>query len=80
MQPKITPALFTSGYLHPGKVKKEMVYMEKLLAKAFLNALDEIAKLRGEDFDYFETACELMDGFTNSEVLDFLDKYGGEDD
>jgi hypothetical protein len=25
--PKITPRLFTSGYLYPGKIKKEMSYM-----------------------------------------------------
>lgn len=53
--------------------------MERL-AVAFMNALDKIAKLSGDDFDYFDTACELMEGYSNSEVLDFLDKYGSEVD
>lgn len=49
------------------------------LAKAFLNALDKIATLEGKEFDYFDTACELLENWSNSEVLDFLDKYGSEE-
>lgn len=46
------------------------------LANAFLSALDKIGRLKGDDFDYFDTACELLEDWTNSEILDFLDKYG----
>ena len=52
----------------------------KKLAIAFMNALDKIAELSGDDFDYFDTACELMEGYSSSEVLDFLDKYGSEEE
>ena len=57
--------------------------MEKnfeIVAKAFMSALDKIGKLVGEDFDYFDMACELLDGYTNSEVLEFLDTYGGSEE
>lgn len=47
----------------------------KSLENTLMNALDELSIWYDEDFDYYDMLSKLSN-WTNSEVLDFLDMFG----
>lgn len=54
----------------------------KSLENTLMNALDELIGYYNEDheyFDYYDLLSKLSN-WTNSEVLDFLDKFGDNED
>lgn len=54
----------------------------KSLENTLMNALDELIQYYNEDdkyyFDYYDLLSKLSN-WTNSEVLDFLDKFGDDE-
>lgn len=50
----------------------------KSLENTLMNALDELSMWYDKNFDYYDMLSKLSN-WTNSEVLDFLDKVGGND-
>ena len=46
----------------------------KQLENGLISALDELAKLYGKEFDYYDKLIELTE-FGNSQALDFLDMF-----
>lgn len=54
-----------------------------IIANGLIKALDVISDLSNKanvKFDYFDTTCNLLCDFSNSRVLDFLDKFGSDND
>lgn len=47
----------------------------KSLENTLMNALDELSIWYDENFDYYDMLSKLSN-WTNSEVLDFLDMFG----
>lgn len=57
---------------------KHSDYDYNVIANGLMGALDEMAK-KEDNFDYFDKACDLLDT-SNSNVLEFLDEYGSDND
>lgn len=58
--------------------QKHNDYDYNVIANGFMGALDEMAK-KEDNFDYFDKACDLLDT-SNSNVLEFLDEFGSDND
>ena len=47
----------------------------KELESGLINALDEMARIYGKGFNYYDKLSEITN-WNNTQVLDFLDKFG----
>ena len=54
------------------------LYIEEL-ENGLISALDELAKLYGKEFDYYDKLRELTN-WGNYQALDFLDMFSDNDD
>ena len=54
----------------------------KSLENTLMNALDELMGYYKKDYEYFDyyDLLSKLSNWTNSEVLEFLEKYGDDDD
>lgn len=54
----------------------------KSLENTLMNALDELMRYYEKDYEYFDyyDLLSKLSNWTNSEVLDFLDKFGDDGD